>query len=226
MVTIGAYFSEMAPKAMRGKAFACPRRSASAACRLSRSLAYLLVPTAPFGLEGWRWVVLIGAFAAVVLIGFLRRGCPKARAGSRGRAGSWRPIKFSAAHRSQGRRPNMAARCPRPGQPSPSPRRAAFGSLDPADPRARHPDEHLQYLPDRRLLRLFQLGAFAARQTRHHRIDQPRLHNFDRARGAGRTARSGSSSPIGSSANASSSPRPASILVCGLDLRPDPRARR
>ena len=39
-------------------------------------LAYILVPAAPLGLEGWRWVVLIGALAAV-LIGFLRFGLPE-----------------------------------------------------------------------------------------------------------------------------------------------------
>jgi putative MFS transporter len=39
-------------------------------------LAYVLVPAAPFGLAGWRWVVLIGAFAAV-LLGFLRFGLPE-----------------------------------------------------------------------------------------------------------------------------------------------------
>ena len=36
----------------------------------------MLVPTAPLGLEGWRWVVLIGAFAAPVVV-FLRRGLPE-----------------------------------------------------------------------------------------------------------------------------------------------------
>jgi len=39
-------------------------------------LAWLLVPTAPLGLEGWRWVVLIGALAAPVVV-FLRRGLPE-----------------------------------------------------------------------------------------------------------------------------------------------------
>ena len=39
-------------------------------------LAYMLVPTAPLGLEGWRWVVLIGVVAAPVVV-FLRRGLPE-----------------------------------------------------------------------------------------------------------------------------------------------------
>ena len=36
----------------------------------------MLVPTAPLGLEGWRWVVLIGALAAPVVV-VLRRGLPE-----------------------------------------------------------------------------------------------------------------------------------------------------
>ena len=39
-------------------------------------LAWLLVPAAPLGIEGWRWVVLIGALAAPVVV-FLRRGLPE-----------------------------------------------------------------------------------------------------------------------------------------------------
>ena len=34
------------------------------------------MPAAPFGIEGWRWVVLIGALAAPVVV-FLRRGLPE-----------------------------------------------------------------------------------------------------------------------------------------------------
>jgi MFS transporter, putative metabolite:H+ symporter len=40
------------------------------------ALAYLLVPMKPFGLDGWRWVVLAGALAAAV-VGFLRFGLPE-----------------------------------------------------------------------------------------------------------------------------------------------------
>ena len=76
MVTIGAYLSEMAPKGMRGKAFACSQAIGFCCVPTISFLAYMLVPTAPFGLEGWRWVVLIGAFAAV-LIGFLRFALPE-----------------------------------------------------------------------------------------------------------------------------------------------------
>src|SRR5271156_2859752 len=76
MVTIGAYLSEMAPKHMRGKAFACSQAIGFCCVPVISFLAYVLVPTAPLGLEGWRWIVLLGA-AAAVLIGFLRFALPE-----------------------------------------------------------------------------------------------------------------------------------------------------
>ena len=39
-------------------------------------LAWLLVPIAPLGLEGWRWVVLVGPLAAPVVV-YLRLGLPE-----------------------------------------------------------------------------------------------------------------------------------------------------
>ena len=73
MVTIGAYLSEIAPKGLRGRAFAINQAIGFVCVPVISFLAYMLVPTAPFGLEGWRWVVLIGALAAPVVV-FLRRG--------------------------------------------------------------------------------------------------------------------------------------------------------
>jgi putative MFS transporter len=76
MVTIGAYLSEIAPKAIRGKAFACSQAIGFCCVPIISALAYLLVPIAPFGMAGWRWVVLIGALSAL-LIGFLRSSLPE-----------------------------------------------------------------------------------------------------------------------------------------------------
>jgi putative MFS transporter len=76
MVTIGAYLSELAPKTMRGKAFACCQTIGFCCTPTIAFLAYLLVPTAPFGLDGWRWIVLIGADAAI-FIWFIRRALPE-----------------------------------------------------------------------------------------------------------------------------------------------------
>ena len=76
MVTIGAYLSELAPKGLRGRAFAVNQAIGFVSVPVVSALAYTLVPAAPLGLEGWRWVVLIGAIAAPVVV-FLRRGLPE-----------------------------------------------------------------------------------------------------------------------------------------------------
>ena len=76
MVTIGAYLSEMAPKHMRGQAFAASQAIGFCSVPVISALAYYLVPLKVLGLDGWRWVVLIGAMAAIV-IGFLRFALPE-----------------------------------------------------------------------------------------------------------------------------------------------------
>ena len=76
MVTIGAYLSEIAPKRLRGRAFAINQAIGFVCVPVISFLAYMLVPTAPLGLEGWRWVVLIGALAAPIVV-ILRRGLPE-----------------------------------------------------------------------------------------------------------------------------------------------------
>ncbi len=76
MITIGAYLSELAPKAIRGKAFACCQAIGFCCTPIIAFLAYLLVPNAPLGLDGWRWIVLIGADAAI-FVWFIRRALPE-----------------------------------------------------------------------------------------------------------------------------------------------------
>ncbi len=76
IITIGAYLSELAPKGMRGRAFAVNQAIGFVCVPVASFLAFTLVPAAPFGIEGWRWVVLIGALAATVVV-FLRRGLPE-----------------------------------------------------------------------------------------------------------------------------------------------------
>lgn len=76
LVTIGTYISELAPKHIRGRAFACEQAVGFMAVPVVAFLAYLLVPRKPFGLDGWRWVVIIGAHGAL-FVWFIRRALPE-----------------------------------------------------------------------------------------------------------------------------------------------------
>ena len=58
LVTIGTYISELVPKQIRGRAFACEQAVGFLAVPVVAFLSYLLVPHKPFGLDGWRWVVI------------------------------------------------------------------------------------------------------------------------------------------------------------------------
>jgi putative MFS transporter len=75
-VTIDTYLSELVPKHVRGRAFALSQTCGFAAGPVVGALAWLLVPRAPFGIEGWRWVVLIGA-ASAIAVWYIRRRLPE-----------------------------------------------------------------------------------------------------------------------------------------------------
>jgi putative MFS transporter len=76
LVTIGTYISELVPKHIRGRAFACEQAVGFTAVPVVAFLAWLLVPRAPLGLDGWRWVVLIGAHGAL-FVWWIRRNLPE-----------------------------------------------------------------------------------------------------------------------------------------------------
>jgi putative MFS transporter len=76
LVTIDTYLSELMPKDMRGRAFAINQAIQFMVVPVVALLAYLLVPQAPLGIDGWRWVVLIGSAGAIV-VWILRRGLPE-----------------------------------------------------------------------------------------------------------------------------------------------------
>ncbi len=76
MVTIGTYLAELAPRGIRGRAFACCQAIGFTAVPVVAFLSYLLVPSAPLGIDGWRWVVLIGATAALFVL-WARRALPE-----------------------------------------------------------------------------------------------------------------------------------------------------
>jgi putative MFS transporter len=76
MVTIGTYVSELVPRQIRGRAFACEQAIGFLSVPVAALLSYLLVPRRPLGLDGWRWVVLIGAQGAL-FVWFIRRALPE-----------------------------------------------------------------------------------------------------------------------------------------------------
>ena len=76
LVTIDTYISELVPRSIRGRAFAINQTIQFTVVPVVAFLAYLLVPETPFGLSGWRWVVLIGSLSAVA-VWFIRRGVPE-----------------------------------------------------------------------------------------------------------------------------------------------------
>jgi putative MFS transporter len=76
IITIDAYISEVVPSHMRGRAFALNQAVMFSSVPVVAILSWQLVPIAPFGTEGWRWVVLIGA-AGAIAVWFIRRIVPE-----------------------------------------------------------------------------------------------------------------------------------------------------
>lgn len=76
IVTIDAYISELAPRHVRGKAFAISQFIQFLAVPILAFLCWTLLPRTPLHIAGWRWIVFLGATAAI-LIWFIRRRLPE-----------------------------------------------------------------------------------------------------------------------------------------------------
>jgi len=76
LVTIDTYLAELVPAHLRGRAFAINQTIQFTAVPVVALLAWLLVPRTLFGLDGWRWVVLLGASGAIV-VWWVRRRVPE-----------------------------------------------------------------------------------------------------------------------------------------------------
>jgi putative MFS transporter len=76
MITVGVYVSELAPKDSRGRAFAFNQVLSFSAVPVAAFVSAALVPRHLLGLDGWRWVVLIGSSGAI-FIWFIRRAIPE-----------------------------------------------------------------------------------------------------------------------------------------------------
>jgi putative MFS transporter len=76
LVNIDTYVSELAPQAKRGSYFAMNQFITFSAVPIVAFLGWLLVPHTIAGLDGWRWVAIIGAVGAIP-IWFIRLGLPE-----------------------------------------------------------------------------------------------------------------------------------------------------
>ncbi|MBL6853889.1 MAG: MFS transporter [Alphaproteobacteria bacterium] len=76
LVTIDTYIAELVPRHVRGRAFAFNQVVTFSAIPVVALLAWLLVPNKPFGLDGWRWVVLAGS-AGALIVWFIRLAVPE-----------------------------------------------------------------------------------------------------------------------------------------------------
>jgi putative MFS transporter len=76
LVTIDTYIAELVPRSVRGRAFAFNQVVTFSAIPVVALLAWLLVPIAPFGFDGWRWVVLAGSIGALA-VWFIRLRVPE-----------------------------------------------------------------------------------------------------------------------------------------------------
>ena len=64
-ITIDTFLPELVPPAGRGKAFAYYQFIEFLVVPVVALLGWLLVPRAPLGLDGWRWVAMIGSIGAL-----------------------------------------------------------------------------------------------------------------------------------------------------------------
>ena len=67
IITIDAYITELVPSWTRGRAFAVNQAVMFTAVPVVAFLSWWLVPLSPYGIDGWRWVVLIGAAGSMVI---------------------------------------------------------------------------------------------------------------------------------------------------------------
>ena len=76
LVVIDTYLSELVPKTSRGRAFAFNQLLSFSAIPVVALLSFFLVPRNFWGIDGWRWVTLIGSTGAF-LVFVVRRNLPE-----------------------------------------------------------------------------------------------------------------------------------------------------
>jgi putative MFS transporter len=68
LITSHAFISEMTPKESRGHYIAFSQFISYCSVPVAAFAAYVLIPKTIFGLDGWRWLVMIGAMGAPIFL--------------------------------------------------------------------------------------------------------------------------------------------------------------
>lgn len=76
LINNDSYISELTPRSSRGRYMAASFIFVLSAIPVAAFLAAWLVPNAPFGIDGWRWVVGIGALGGIVVL-LIQKGLPE-----------------------------------------------------------------------------------------------------------------------------------------------------
>lgn len=76
LVTIDSYIAELVPKQIRGRAFAVNHCVQLSAVPVVSLLSWQLLPIAPFGMAGWRWVTVVPVLGAI-FVWWIRRRVPE-----------------------------------------------------------------------------------------------------------------------------------------------------
>jgi putative MFS transporter len=76
LINNDSFMAEITPRYLRGRYMALAVAIILTAVPVSAFLGMLLVPYAPFGVSGWRWVVLVGALGGV-LVWLVQRRLPE-----------------------------------------------------------------------------------------------------------------------------------------------------
>ena len=189
IITIDAYITELVPSWMRGRAFAVNQAVMFIAVPVVAVLAWWLVPLSPYGIDGWRWVVLIGAAGSMV-IWILRLFVPESPLWLARHGRTEEAVKILATLE--------AAAGAAPARPEQDGRRGAGArgganvglcrAVQAALSVAGRAVHGVQFLPGLRLLRLCQLGADAAGRKGHHRHQEPAIFLHRRVRLSDRAA--------------------------------------
>ena len=175
LVTVDAYLSELVPKRVRGQAFGFLQAMSAIAFLVAYFLSWQLIPNAPFGYDGWRWVAGIGSVAAIV-VWWIRLGLPESPRwlAQQGRLEEAEKVMAGIEARAEADfgRPLPPPEPPHlPGSAQGEHRR----DLQPALPQAHDHAGALQLFPNGRVLRLCRMDADLAHRQRHPRHPKPRI---------------------------------------------------